>query len=64
MHVNLVSMLRLAGVCLLGRGVRGAQLLDAQLGEPLAHVDGPVEGLALDDTGDKTTGERITLGCC
>jgi hypothetical protein len=56
-------MLRLAGVCLLGRGVRGAQLLDAQLGEPLAHVNGLVEGLALDNTSNETTGERITVAC-
>jgi hypothetical protein len=56
-------MLHLAGVSLLGRGVRGAELLDAQLGQPLAHVDGLVEGLALDDTSNETTGESITVAC-
>lgn len=51
---------RLARVCLLGLGERRTKLLDRELGEPLAHVDGLLEGLALDDTGDETTGESIT----
>jgi hypothetical protein len=41
--------------------VRGAQLLDAELGEPLAHIDGGLEVLALDDTGNEATGEGITI---
>lgn len=45
---------------MLGLRVRGTQLLDAELGEPLAHVDGLLERLALDDTGDETTGKGIT----
>ena len=52
---------RLAGVCLLGLGERGAELLDGELGEPLAHVDGLLERLALDDTGDEATSEGITV---
>ena len=52
---------RLAGVCLLGLGERGAKLLDGELGEPLAHVDGLLERLALDDTGDEATSEGITV---
>jgi hypothetical protein len=52
---------RLAGVCLLGLGERGAELLDGELGEPLAHVDGLLQRLALDDTGDEATGEGITV---
>lgn len=34
--------------------------MNAQLGEPLTHVDGGLEGLALNDTSDESTGERIT----
>lgn len=34
--------------------------MDGELGEPLAHVNGLLEGLALDDSGDETTGESIT----
>lgn len=52
---------RLAGVCLLGLGERGAELLDGELGEPLAHVDGLLERLALDDAGDEATSEGITV---
>jgi hypothetical protein len=47
-------------VGLLGLWVRRTELLDAQLGEPLAHVNGSLERLALDDTGDKATGKGIT----
>ena len=45
---------------MLGLRVRGAQLLNAELGEPLAHVDGLFERLALDDTRDETAGKGIT----
>jgi hypothetical protein len=34
--------------------------LDAQLREPLTHVDGGLERLALDDTSDKASSESIT----
>lgn len=44
---------------MLGLRVRGAQLLDAQLGEPLAHVDGRLEGLALHDAGNEAAGECV-----
>jgi hypothetical protein len=33
--------------------------LDAQLREPLAHVDGILQRLALDDTSNKTSSESI-----
>lgn len=54
-------MSRLAmGVGLLGLGIRGAQLLDAQFGKPLAHVDSRLEGLALHDAGNKATSKSVT----
>lgn len=49
-----------AGVGLLGEGVGRSELLDALAGEPLAHVDAVIEGLARDDTSTETTGEGIT----
>lgn len=52
-----------ARVSLLGRRVRRAELLDAELCEPLSHVDGGVEGFALHDAGDETAGERVTSEC-
>jgi hypothetical protein len=56
---------RLAGsVSLLGLGVRGTQLLDAQLGEPLTHIDGRLERLALHDTGDEASGESVSSAVC
>jgi hypothetical protein len=52
---------RLAGsVCLLGLRERRSELLDAQLREPLAHVDGVLKRLALDDTSNKASSESIT----
>lgn len=39
--------------------LRGTQLLDAKLGQPLAQLDGLLEGLALDDAGGQTTGEGV-----
>jgi hypothetical protein len=43
-----------------GGNVRGTQLLDAQLGQPRAHVDTLLDGLALGQTGKETTGEGVT----
>lgn len=40
---------------------RRSKLLDALAGEPLAHVDAVIEGLAGDDTSTETTGEGITI---
>lgn len=40
--------------------VPGALLTDGQSGEPLAHVDGALERLALGDTGEETSGEGVT----
>ena len=40
--------------------LRRSQLLNGELGEPLAEVDALLEGLALDDTGGETTGEGVT----
>ena len=40
--------------------LRGTQLLDAQLSQPLAHVNGLLEALALDDAGAQSTGKGIT----
>lgn len=48
-------------VGLLGLRVRRSQLLDAQLGQPLALVDGGLEVVARDDAGEETTGESITV---
>lgn len=50
---------RLARVGLLGRGVRRTQLLNAELSEPLAHVNRSLELLALDDTSEETTSEGV-----
>lgn len=40
--------------------LRWAELLDAQLGKPLAHIDGGGEGLALKKASQETTSESIT----
>lgn len=40
--------------------LRRTQLLDAELGQPLAHVNRVLEALALDNTGTQATSERIT----
>ena len=40
--------------------LRRTQLLDAELGQPLAHVNGLLEALALHNSGTQPTGERIT----
>lgn len=40
--------------------VRRAQLLDAKLGKPLTHVNGLLKRLALDNTSNETSGERVT----
>lgn len=40
--------------------LRRSKLLDAQAGEPLAHVDRLLKSLALDDTGEETTGKGVT----
>lgn len=45
----------------LGEHSRRSELLDALAGEPLAHVDAVIEGLARDDTSTETTGEGITI---
>ena len=42
-----------------GGDVRGAELLDAQAGEPLSHVDAGLEGLALDEASDEATSEGV-----
>src|SRR4051794_39657441 len=39
---------------------RGTVLLDAELGQPLAHVDAGLEALTLGDTGEEPTGEGVT----
>jgi hypothetical protein len=49
------------GIRLLGLRVRGAQLLDTELGEPLAHIDGRLEGLALHDAGYEASGECVAV---
>lgn len=43
-----------------GINLRRTELLDGESGEPLTHVDGGLERLALDDTSKETTGESIT----
>jgi hypothetical protein len=40
--------------------VPGALLTDGQSSEPLAHVDGALERLALGNTGEETSGEGVT----
>jgi hypothetical protein len=40
--------------------VPGALLTDGQSGEPLAHVDGALERLALGNTGEEASGEGVT----
>ena len=53
-------MRRLAGgISLLGLRVRRAQFLDAQLREPLTHIDGSLKGLALYYTSDESSSESI-----
>lgn len=49
-----------AGVSLLGEGVGRTKLLNGELSEPLAHVNGLLDGLALDDTGSEATSKGIT----
>jgi len=49
------------GVRLPGLRVRGTQLLDAELGEPLAHVDGSLKRLALHNAGYEATSERVAV---
>lgn len=44
-----------------GENSRRSKLLDALAGEPLAHVDTIIEGLARDDTSAEATGEGITV---
>lgn len=44
------------GVCL-----RRSQLLDAEAGEPLTHVNALLERLALDDTSGETTSESVAI---
>ena len=41
-------------------GVPGTLLTDGQSGEPLAHVDGALERLALGNTGEEASGEGVT----
>jgi hypothetical protein len=55
-----VWRLAAGSVGLLGLRVRGTELLDAQLGEPLAHVNGSLERLALDDTSDEASSKGVT----
>ncbi len=43
------------------RNLRRAQFTDAQTGEPLTHIDGRLERLALDDGGDETARERVSV---
>jgi hypothetical protein len=50
----------LVAVDLLLDGVGGSELTDAPAGEPLAHVDAGLKGLALDETTEETAGESIT----
>jgi hypothetical protein len=45
----------------LGEYSRRSKLLDALAGEPLAHVDAVIEGLARDDTSAEAAGEGITI---
>lgn len=42
--------------------LRRTKLLDAETGEPLAHVDALVQRLALDDAGNEATGKGVTVG--
>ena len=42
------------------KNLRRSKLLDGELSEPLAHVDGLLDGLALDDTGSEATGKGVT----
>ena len=41
-------------------GVPGTLLTDGKSGEPLAHVDGALERLALGNTGEEASGEGVT----
>lgn len=41
-------------------GAPGTLLTDGQSGEPLAHVDGALERLALGNTGEEASGEGVT----
>jgi hypothetical protein len=41
--------------------LRRSKLLDALSGEPLAHVNGVLQGLASDETSNETSGESITV---
>ena len=41
-------------------GVPGTLLTDGQSGEPLAHVDGALERLALGNTGEEASSEGVT----
>jgi hypothetical protein len=43
-----------------GQNARGTQLLDAQLGQPRAHVDTLLNALALGHTSEETTSEGVT----
>lgn len=60
MHELSRSPGRYSAVGLLGEGVRRAQLLDAQPGEPLTHIDGSLEGLAPHNTSKEATREGVT----
>lgn len=40
--------------------VRRTQLLDAETSQPLTHVNSLIQSLALDETGDETTGKGVT----
>lgn len=42
-----------------GLYLRGTQLLDAEASQPLTHVNGLVQSLALDEASDETTGKGI-----
>ena len=48
------------GTCWSGENIRGTQLLDAQLGQPRAHVDTLLDALTLGKTGKETTSEGVT----
>lgn len=49
-----------SSVSLLGLRVGGAEFLETELGEPLAHVDGGFEALALNNTCDEASSEGVT----